>query len=216
MEQKINNFLFKARNKLEEKACFWSTSKDKMHQKGKGRDHRKGKGATNLGDCVHGTKSQCVKGDSYPIKRPWSKGGGRVIIARDARLKTEVVERERRPRISGTTPSGKKDKLHASISKEGSDLMDRLVIAGTLLACANFNTSQDCRYGGKCIYLHQKNDDDRKNNSGVTAIKFHVSAMSALKQQRSEALQSTITENCLEVLSKYWPSHGKFIRKRER
>ena len=50
--------------------------------------------------------------------------------------------------------------------------MDRLVIAGTFPACANFNTSQACKYGGKCIYLHQKNDDDRKNNSGVTAIKI--------------------------------------------
>ena len=81
--------------------------------------------------------------------------------------------------------------------------MDRLVIAGTVPACANFNTSQDCKYGGKCIYLHQKNDDDRKNNSGVTAIQFQDSAMSALKQQRSEALQSMTSGNCPEVLSKY-------------
>ena len=66
--------------------------------------------------------------------------------------------------------------------------MDRLVITGTLPACANFNTSQDCKYGGKCIYSHQKTDDDRKKNSGVTAIQFHDSAMPALKQQTSEAL----------------------------
>ena len=32
LEQKIRDFLFKARNKLEEKACFWSTSK-KVHQR---------------------------------------------------------------------------------------------------------------------------------------------------------------------------------------
>ena len=86
------------------------------------------------------------------------------------------------PRISGTTPSGKKDEPHASISKEGSDWMDLLVITGTLPACANFNTFQDCKYGGTCIYSHQKTDDDRKKNSGVIAIQFQVSAMSALKQ----------------------------------
>ena len=94
--------------------------------KGKGRDHRRGKGATDLGDCVHGTKGQCAKGDSCslkqePIKRPQSKG--RWSIHRRPRFQDEYKGggKGKAPRISGTTPSGKKDEPHASISKEGSD-----------------------------------------------------------------------------------------------
>ena len=107
-------------------------------------------------------KVSVQKGDSCsmkrdPAKRPQSKG----------RLSTHHRPpgfqndnkgdgKGKAPRISGTTPSGKKDEPHASSSKEGHDRMVRLVITGTLPSCANFNTSQDCKYGGKCIYTNRK------------------------------------------------------------
>ena len=85
-------------------------------------------------------------------------------------MKTVVVERD---------PSGKKDEPHASISKEGSDRMDRLVITGTLPACANFNTSQDCKYGGSASIRIERKEDKFWSDCGTIPGQCDVSAETA-------------------------------------
>ena len=82
--------------------------------------------------CVHGTKGQCAKGDSCslkqePIKRPQSKGRC-SIHHRPPGFQNEYKcdGKGKAPRISGASPSGNKDKPHASISKE--DMTEWIVL----------------------------------------------------------------------------------------